>query len=49
MSASLSNLVNNLSEGVHNSKCTNCKSCLDYTATKDEQLIFRCFSCKTKL
>ena len=30
MSTSLSNLVNNLSEGVHNDKCTNCKSCLDY-------------------
>ena len=29
MSASLSNLVNNLSEVVHNDKCTNCKSCLD--------------------
>ena len=46
MSTSLSNLVNNLSEEVHNDKCTNCKSCLDYMATKDEQLIFRCFSCK---
>ena len=29
MSTSLSNLVNNLSEGGHNDKCTNCKSCLD--------------------
>ena len=46
MSTSLSNLVNNLSEGVHNDKCTNCKSCLDYMTTKDEQLIFRCFRCK---
>ena len=46
MSTSLSNLVNNLSEEVHNDKCTNCKSCLDYMATKDEQLIFRCFNCK---
>ena len=45
MSTSLSNLVNNLSEGVHNDKCTNCKSCLDYMTTKDEQLI-RCFRCK---
>ena len=40
MLTSLSNLVNNLSEGVHNDKCTNCKSCLDYMATKDEQLTF---------
>ena len=46
MSASLSNLVSNLSEGLHNDKCTNCKSCLDYMTTKDEKLIFRCFSCK---
>ena len=46
MSTSLSNLVNNLSEGVHNDKCTNCKSCLDYMKTKDEQLILRSFSCK---
>ena len=46
MSTSLSNLVNNLSEGFHNDKCTNCKSCLDYMTTKDEQLIFRRFRCK---
>ena len=46
MSTSLSNLVNNLSEGAHNDKCTNCKSCLDYMTTKDEQLVFRCFRCK---
>ena len=46
MSTSLSNLVNNLSEGVHNDKCTSCKSRLDYLTTKDEQLIFRCFRCK---
>ena len=46
MSTSLSSLVNNLSEGVHNDKCTNCKSCLHYMTTKDEQLVFRCFSCK---
>ena len=46
MSTSLSNLVNNLSEGFHNDKCTNCKSCLDYMTTKDEQLIFRHFRCK---
>ena len=49
MSTSLSKLVNNLSEGVHNDKCTYCKSYLDYMTTKDEQLIFRCFRCKQKL
>ena len=46
MSTSLSNLVNNLSEGLHNDRCIDCKSCLDYMAIKDEQLIFRCFRCK---
>ena len=46
MPNSLSNLVNNLSEGFHNDNCTNCKSCLDYMTTKDEQLIFRCFRSK---
>ena len=36
LSTSLSNLVNNLSDGVHNDKCTDCKSYLDYMTTKDE-------------
>ena len=43
MSSSLSNLVDNLSEGLHSNNCTDCKSYLDYMTTKDEQLIFRCF------
>ena len=43
MSSSLSNLVDNLSEGLHSGKCTDCKSCLDYMITKGDQLIFRCF------
>ena len=46
MSSSLSSLVDNLSEGLHSDKCTDCKSCLDYMTTKDEQLIFSCFECK---
>ena len=46
MSSSLSNLVDNLSEGLHSDKCADCKSCLDYMTTKDEQLILRCFECK---
>ena len=51
MSSSLSNLVDNLSEGLHNDRCIDCKSCLDYMTTKDDQrsctqLIFRCFECK---
>ena len=46
MSSSLSNLVDNLSEGLHIDRCIDCKCCLDYMKTKDEQLIFRCFECK---
>ena len=46
MLSSLSNLVDNLSEGLHSDKCTDCKSCLDYSTYKHEQLIFRCFECK---
>ena len=51
MSSSLSSLVDNLSEGLHSDKCTDCKSFLDYMITKDDQqsctqLIFRCFECK---
>ena len=30
MSSSLSKLVDNLSEGIHNNKCIDCKSNLDY-------------------
>ena len=46
MSRSLSNLVDNLSEGLHNDICIDCKSCLDYMKTKDEELIFSCLECK---
>ena len=46
MSSSISSLVDNLSERFHSDKCTDCKSCLDYMITKDDQLIFRCFKCK---
>ena len=42
MSTSLSDLVSNLSEGLHNDRCIDCKSYLGYMTTKDEQLIFRC-------
>ena len=44
MSTSLLKLVHNLSEGLHNNKCLNCESCLDYIETKN--LILKCFKCK---
>ena len=46
MSSSLLSLVDNLSEGLHSYKSTDCKSSLDYMMFKDDQLIFRCFKCK---
>ena len=46
MSTSPSKLVDNLSEGLHNNRCVDCKSCLEYMKNKDEKLIFRCFRCK---
>ena len=42
MSSSLSKLVDNLSEVIHNNKCVDCNSCLDYVrVTKNE----KCFNC----
>ena len=41
-SSSLSNLVDDLFEGLHCDKCTDYKSCLGYMMFKDYQLIFRC-------
>ena len=46
MSSSLSKLVYNLSEGIHNNKCADCKSSLDYIKTKNEKLILKCYNCK---
>ena len=46
MSTSLSKLVDNLSEGLHNNRCVDCKYYLNYMITKDEKLIFRYFTCK---
>ena len=46
MSTSLSKLVDNLSEGIHNNRWVDHKSCLEYIKNKDEKLIFRCFSRK---
>ena len=45
MSSLLSNLVDNLTEGIHNDKWTDCKSYYDYLLIKDDQLIFRCLKC----
>ena len=47
MSLSLSKLVDNLSEGIHNNKCVDCSSCLDYIKIKNEKLLLKCFNCNT--
>ena len=44
MSTSLSDLTDNLSEGLH--KCTDSKLHLDYMSIKDNHLMFRCSRCK---
>ena len=46
MAMSLSKLIDNLSEGIHNNTCVDCKSCLDYIKTKNEKLILKCFNCE---
>ena len=54
MSSSLSKLVDNLSERIHNNKCVDCKSSLDYIKThnslerKNEKLILECYNCKQR-
>ena len=58
MSSSLSKPVDNLSEGIHNNKCADCKSNLDYVRIttarpsslerKNERLILECYSCKQR-
>ena len=47
MSSSLSKLVDYLSEGIHNNKCVDCNSCLDYIKIKNEKLLLKCFNCNT--
>ena len=48
ISMPLSKLIDNLSEGIHNNKRADCKSCLDYVRiTKSKKLILKCFNCET--
>ena len=48
MSSSLSKLVDNLFERIHNNKCSDCKSNLDYIKTKNEKSILECYNCKQR-
>ena len=48
MASSLSKLVDNLSEGIYNNKCSDCGSNLAYIANKNEKLILECYNCKQR-
>ena len=52
MASSLSKLADNLSEGIHNNKCSDCGSNLDYIKTtakrKNEKLTLECYNCKQR-
>ena len=48
MASSLSKLVDNLSEGIHNNECVNCNYCLDYIKVMNEKLILECYNCKQR-
>ena len=49
MAMPLSKLVDNLSEGIHNNKCSECGFNLDYLkSTKNEKLILECYNCKQR-
>ena len=47
MSSSLSKLVGNLSEVIHNNKCVDFNSCIDYIKIENETLLLKCFNCNT--
>ena len=40
--SSLSDLADNLAEGLHYGKWKDCKSCLEYANVKDSLLLFSC-------
>ena len=49
MAMPLSKLVDNLSEGIHNNKCSDCGFNLDYLKyTKNEKLILECYNWKQR-
>ena len=45
VATSLSKLVDNLTEGVHNDKCIKCKSNLCFVRAMTETLLFECIDC----
>ena len=47
MSSSLSKLVDNSSKEIHNNKCSDCESNLDYIKIKNEKLLLKYFNCNS--
>ena len=46
MATSLSKLVDNLTDNIHNDKCIKCKSNLCFVRVINEKLIFKCIDCE---
>ena len=46
MATSLSKLVDNLTDNIHNDKCIKCKSNLCFVRSINEKLIFKCIDCE---
>ena len=46
MATSLSKLVDNLTDNIHNDKCIKCKSNLCFVRAINERLIFKCIDCE---
>ena len=45
MATSLSNLVNDLTEGIQEIKCKDCDCFLEYESVKDNLIKYKCLSC----
>ena len=45
MASSLSNLVDNLTEGVRKIKCKHCDCFVEYESVKDNLIKYKCLSC----
>ena len=49
MANSLSNLVDNLTEGIHKIKCKDYHCCIEYESVKDNLMRYKCLSCNEEL
>ena len=45
MASKLSDLVSNLAEGIHKTKCKDCECFLEYESVKDNLIKCKCLSC----